>query len=900
MTKFSSCLSSLVFGRTRAGGSFLFQESLSTGTSGAVTSTFVNGVWTASGAIANVNTLLAALVFTPSANYNSTFSIATSVSDGVAAPITGSKVMTGIAVNDAPTATNAAAALAGTVTEAGNLDDGTVVAGTPSVAGTLTASDVDTGATQTWSIVGTPSATYGDIVINPSTGVWTYTLDNSEPATDALKEGETVSQTYTARVTDDFGATADQTITITITGTNDVPVVTNTAAARSGSVTEAGSLDDGTPVAGTSSAGGTLTASDVDSGATRSWSIQGAPSTTYGTLAIDPLSGAWTYSLDDSKTETDALKEGETVTETYIARVTDDFGAYAEQIISVTINGSNDVPVVTNNAAGRIGTVTEAGNLDNGTVVPGTPTATGTLTASDVDRDATKTWSIVGPPSTTYGSMAINPSTGVWIYSLDNSKAATQALQEGQIVTETFTARVNDEFGASADQTISVTINGTNDSPNVRIVPGNSTVQYSDDIGNWEFYAKDVDHGALIGSLQLGSFAAVSLSTATPSASVTLADAGTIGSGLSFAYTGYNSLTQEHRWTLSGKADFNAYAGTSFQGPSQPYTIRFAAGDAADARTGVSSNLTVTQEDALLQYTGASAFYTATSKITTADVIMEGLLTDTDSTAPGAILTAKAKFDISSDGGLTFDTSRPWQNTSLLSTTTPDTAYSSYFSALGSGGTSQSYVIRMQAGGNYTGNASGTTSLNTNTSTANAALSSLAVVSVIQNGGIGFMGGGGTIGKKDLITGNYLGKYGQQSIGFLNFGFNTKYNKTGTNLLGNTTVLVRGYFDADSDIDTYLIKSNATDTLTKQSEGLYQFTAKANMFDTNNNNAPIESGCLIKAIGFDSARTPLSTDVDAFAFSLLAKSGELLFSTGFSSGTSLAPIALSGGNIHVG
>jgi hypothetical protein len=27
MTKFSSCLSSLAFGRTRAGGSFLFQES---------------------------------------------------------------------------------------------------------------------------------------------------------------------------------------------------------------------------------------------------------------------------------------------------------------------------------------------------------------------------------------------------------------------------------------------------------------------------------------------------------------------------------------------------------------------------------------------------------------------------------------------------------------------------------------------------------------------------------------------------------------------------------------------------------------------------------------------------------------------------------------------------------
>ena len=39
--------------------------SLSTGTSGAVTSTFSAGVWTASGAIANVNILLAGITFAP-------------------------------------------------------------------------------------------------------------------------------------------------------------------------------------------------------------------------------------------------------------------------------------------------------------------------------------------------------------------------------------------------------------------------------------------------------------------------------------------------------------------------------------------------------------------------------------------------------------------------------------------------------------------------------------------------------------------------------------------------------------------------------------------------------------------------------------------------------------------
>jgi Ca2+-binding RTX toxin-like protein len=52
-----------------------------------------------------VNALLAGLTFTPSANYNGSFTVATSVSDGIST-VTGSKSFTGIAVNDAPTASN--------------------------------------------------------------------------------------------------------------------------------------------------------------------------------------------------------------------------------------------------------------------------------------------------------------------------------------------------------------------------------------------------------------------------------------------------------------------------------------------------------------------------------------------------------------------------------------------------------------------------------------------------------------------------------------------------------------------------------------------------------------------------------------------------------------------------
>ncbi|UCG11941.1 MAG: hypothetical protein JSU72_15700, partial [Deltaproteobacteria bacterium] len=76
--------------------------SLSTGTSGAVISTFAGGVWTASGAIADVNTLLAGVIFSPALNYNSTFTIATSVDDGVAPVLTGIKNVTGTAVGDTP------------------------------------------------------------------------------------------------------------------------------------------------------------------------------------------------------------------------------------------------------------------------------------------------------------------------------------------------------------------------------------------------------------------------------------------------------------------------------------------------------------------------------------------------------------------------------------------------------------------------------------------------------------------------------------------------------------------------------------------------------------------------------------------------------------------------------
>ncbi|MEF8699739.1 MAG: VCBS domain-containing protein [Candidatus Accumulibacter sp. UW20] len=382
------------------------------------------------------------------------------VTDDFGATATQLVTITVTGTNDSPVVTSNGAAAAGAVEEAGNLDNGDVVAGTSSATGTLTSSDVDADATATWT--GSATGTYGSFAITTG-GVWTYTLDNADADTKALKEGDSLTETFTATVTDDFGATATQLVTITVTGTNDSPVVTSNGAAAAGAVEEAGNLDNGDVVAGTSSATGTLTSSDVDADATATWT--GSATGTYGSFAIT-TGGVWTYTLDNADADTKALKEGDSLTETFTATVTDDFGATATQLVTITVTGTNDSPVVTNVAGARAGTVVEAGHLDDGTVVPGTVTASGTLIASDVDAGATQTWSLQGSLSATYGTMAIDSSTGVWTYTLDNSLPATQALKEGQApVTQTYTARVTDDQGAYVDQTVTITINGTNDRP---------------------------------------------------------------------------------------------------------------------------------------------------------------------------------------------------------------------------------------------------------------------------------------------------------------------------------------------------------------------------------------------------------------------------------------------------
>jgi VCBS repeat-containing protein len=356
------------------------------------------------------------------------------------------------------------------------------------LSGTLAGADIDNDKVLTYGIstgsvtagVSTLAGSYGTLTVDTITGAFSYAKDVA--AVEALHVGESVSDLFTVTVTDNHGVQATRSCTINLTGANDTPVITNLPAAATGSVTEAGHLDNGQAVPngmgvdGLTYVTGTLSATDIDNNATRSWSVSDqTPETSYGTMTIN-ASGKWDYALNNYLPSTQALREGEVVTEAFTARVTDDKGAYADQTVTVTIIGTNDVPVVANDASALDGVVTEAGNLDNGTIVSGTSTASATLSASDVDMSASQVWSLVGKPGSTYGVMSIDPATGKWSYTLDNTLAATQALGEGDVDTQTYTARVTDDKDAYVNQTITITINGSNDSP-VAVADTNTTAE---------------------------------------------------------------------------------------------------------------------------------------------------------------------------------------------------------------------------------------------------------------------------------------------------------------------------------------------------------------------------------------------------------------------------------------
>ncbi|WP_249129870.1 VCBS domain-containing protein [Bradyrhizobium sp. AUGA SZCCT0283] len=343
-----------------------------------------------------------------------------------------------IAINGTNDAAIISGATSGTAIEAGGVANAAL--GALSATGTLTSTDVD-DAPNTFAEVSTPTASargFGTFTMTAA-GVWTYTVNDANSAVQALNVGDKLTDSFTVTTIDG----TPQTVTVTINGTNDAAVISG---ATAGSVTEDGGTKCDLPTAT-----GTLTASDVDNApGFTAVNCPTAGDAGYGTFTMT-ADGVWTYTLDDGNCAVQALNVGDTLTDTF--KVTSLDGT--AQLVTVTINGTNDAAII---CGTKEGSVIEAGGAANS--ISCKPTATGTLTDTDVDNTPNTFTAIDTPKASTGGYGTFTMTTdGVWTYTLDNTNCTVQALNVCDKLTDCFTVTTID----GTPQVVTITINGAND-----------------------------------------------------------------------------------------------------------------------------------------------------------------------------------------------------------------------------------------------------------------------------------------------------------------------------------------------------------------------------------------------------------------------------------------------------
>ena len=168
----------------------------------------------------------------------------------------------------------------------------------------------------------------------------------------------------------------------------------------------------------------------------------------YGTLTLNAFTGAWVYHLDNTDPDTVALRTA-AATDSFWILITDEEGATLWRQLVVTINPTDDAGVIFHNDIDDID-VLEAGGTANGTT--GDNSISGSVTSMDDDGSSGDVFSVRisddtadaasrtdwGTASVTgkYGAVTLTGSG--WAYVLDDTHADVQALDAGDIVTETF------------------------------------------------------------------------------------------------------------------------------------------------------------------------------------------------------------------------------------------------------------------------------------------------------------------------------------------------------------------------------------------------------------------------------------------------------------------------------
>ncbi|MDW5318565.1 putative Ig domain-containing protein, partial [Rhizobium sp. PL01] len=322
----------------------------------------------------------------------------------------------------------------------------------PDVGDTETVSAVSFGATS--GTLGTAlNGAYGSLVLNAA-GTYSYAVNENNASVQALRQStNTLSDVFSYTMRDTAGATATASLTITIHGANDAPVVAVQTATQNATVGTAYSFVLPANTFTDPDSGDTLTftASAADGSALPAWLSYNA---TTQTFSGTPTTGG-TYGIRVTATDLGGLSTSETYN------------------IAVSVPG-NTTPT----AVADVGDATEKGGTANGS---GGVIASGNVLANDTDPDAgdTETVSAVSFGATSgtlgtalngaYGSLVLNAS-GAYSYAVNENNAAVQALRQStNTLSDVFSYTMRDTAGATATANITVTIHGANDAPVVAV-----------------------------------------------------------------------------------------------------------------------------------------------------------------------------------------------------------------------------------------------------------------------------------------------------------------------------------------------------------------------------------------------------------------------------------------------
>ncbi|OLO06276.1 hypothetical protein BTW08_18600, partial [Salinicola sp. MH3R3-1] len=223
------------------------------------------------------------------------------------------------------------------------------------------------------------------------------------------------------------GVSEPKTVTITVTGTNDVPVA----------VTDTQTTGENTVLTGQVPA-----ATDVD-GTIANYALDTGVGQGNGSLSFN-ANGSYSFAPG---TDFDALAAGESRDVTFSYTATDNDGGVSEpKTVTITVTGTNDAPVA------QAATATTKENTVLSGQVPAATDVDGTIASYALDTG-------VGQGN---GALSFN-ADGSYSFA-PGTDFDSLAAGESRDVTFSYTAADNDG-GVSAPKTVTITVTGTNDAP---------------------------------------------------------------------------------------------------------------------------------------------------------------------------------------------------------------------------------------------------------------------------------------------------------------------------------------------------------------------------------------------------------------------------------------------------